>query len=87
MYQNRSFLFFFRVVAKKSVIIIKKLQFILITECDDGWELSGNRCWHFGIVPRTWSEARDLCHNNNAVLITIFNQAEQDYIDCKNCTI
>ena len=52
------------------------------TRCADGYVEYNNKCWRFsdGDDKRTWYDARFACGAENADLVTINSQEEDDFV-------
>jgi hypothetical protein len=52
--------------------------------CGNGtWENLENRCFNFDSVAKSWSDASASCHNLGGVLVTVFDQKDEDFLYCK----
>ncbi|XP_056155874.1 C-type lectin domain family 4 member A-like [Lampris incognitus] len=53
------------------------------TCCSDGWQWFRGSCYFISKTKRTWWSSKDCCERNDADLVTITSQEEQDFISEK----
>ena len=52
--------------------------------CGNGtWVNIENRCFNFDAISRNWSDASNACHIQGGVLVTVFDQKDENFLYCK----
>ena len=52
--------------------------------CGNGtWTNIENRCFNFDAISRNWSDASNACHSQGGVLVTVFDQNDENFLYCK----
>ncbi|XP_044851126.1 hepatic lectin-like [Mauremys mutica] len=73
------------IVAIKLLLMTLVLLYLLyrVPWCQSGWDQDQGRCYLFSWANQTWEAARNSCLAQNADLVVINDQREQDYLDIK----
>ncbi|KAL5011335.1 hypothetical protein ScPMuIL_009886 [Solemya velum] len=51
-----------------------------VGECPDGWLSNGTNCYQVNVILRTWSAAKNYCHQQGSSLLTILSPGTQQFI-------
>jgi hypothetical protein len=61
-------------------ILNQIIVFKLVAECERGWSRYHNKCIKLFTEYKTWSEAKNFCESNNATMISINSEEENDFV-------